>query len=146
MPPLIRLGIPAGSLQDATAELFRRAGYKIAFSSRSYFPAIDDDETANNPYAKCVAILRRLQNLGCELRRPQADILRDNIWELRWRVKTVQYRILFGFIGKNSALLFLGCTKEKEVPSKLIERAITMRSNALKDPSKHVVQFGKDSK
>ena len=105
-----------------------------------------DDEAANNPYAKCVAILRRLQNLGCELRRPQADILRDNIWELRWRVKTVQYRILFGFIGKNSALLFLGCTKEKEVPSKLIDKAITMRSNALKNPSKHVVQFGKDSK
>ena len=42
--PLLRLGIPAGSLQEATAELFRRAGYKIAFSSRSYFPVIDDDE------------------------------------------------------------------------------------------------------
>jgi ATP phosphoribosyltransferase len=42
--PLLRLGIPAGSLQEATAELFRRAGYKISFSSRSYFPVIDDDE------------------------------------------------------------------------------------------------------
>jgi len=41
---ILRLGIPAGSLQDATAELFRRAGYKISFQSRSYFPAIDDDE------------------------------------------------------------------------------------------------------
>jgi ATP phosphoribosyltransferase len=38
------LGIPAGSLQEATADLFRRAGYKISFSSRSYYPSIDDDE------------------------------------------------------------------------------------------------------
>ncbi|MFZ5833450.1 MAG: ATP phosphoribosyltransferase, partial [Planctomycetota bacterium] len=40
----LKLGIPAGSLQEATAELFRRAGYRITFSSRSYYPAIDDDE------------------------------------------------------------------------------------------------------
>jgi ATP phosphoribosyltransferase len=39
----LKLGIPAGSLQDATAELFRRAGYKLKFSSRSYYPEIDDD-------------------------------------------------------------------------------------------------------
>lgn len=44
MSQVLKLGIPAGSLQEATGELFRRAGYKITFSSRSYFPAIDDDE------------------------------------------------------------------------------------------------------
>ncbi|HEY2893465.1 MAG TPA: ATP phosphoribosyltransferase, partial [Pirellulales bacterium] len=44
MPQSLKLGIPAGSLQEATGELFRRAGYKITFSSRSYFPTIDDDE------------------------------------------------------------------------------------------------------
>lgn len=44
MPNLLKLGIPAGSLQDATAELFRRSGYKLSFRSRSYYPAIDDDE------------------------------------------------------------------------------------------------------
>ncbi len=41
---ILKLGIPAGSLQDATAELFRRAGYNIRFASRSYFPSIDDPE------------------------------------------------------------------------------------------------------
>jgi ATP phosphoribosyltransferase len=41
---ILKLGIPAGSLQEATGELFRRAGYKITFASRSYFPAIDDPE------------------------------------------------------------------------------------------------------
>ncbi len=40
----LKLGIPAGSLQEATAELFRRAGYNITFSSRSYYPQIDDAE------------------------------------------------------------------------------------------------------
>jgi len=40
----LKLGIPAGSLQEATAELFRRAGYNITFSSRSYYPQVDDPE------------------------------------------------------------------------------------------------------
>ena len=42
--PLLKLGIPSGSLQEATAELFRKSGYKITFASRSYYPAIDDPE------------------------------------------------------------------------------------------------------
>jgi ATP phosphoribosyltransferase len=41
---VLKLGIPAGSLQEATAELFRRAGYALKFSSRSYYPEIDDAE------------------------------------------------------------------------------------------------------
>jgi ATP phosphoribosyltransferase len=44
MSDVLKLGIPAGSLQEATGELFRRAGYKITFSSRSYYPTIDDDQ------------------------------------------------------------------------------------------------------
>jgi ATP phosphoribosyltransferase len=40
----LKLGIPKGSLQDATLELFARAGWKITTSSRSYMPAIDDSE------------------------------------------------------------------------------------------------------
>ncbi len=40
----LKLGIPAGSLQDATAQLFRKAGYTITFASRSYYPSIDDPE------------------------------------------------------------------------------------------------------
>jgi len=41
---VLKLGIPAGSLQEATAELFRKAGYKLSFASRSYYPTIDDPE------------------------------------------------------------------------------------------------------
>jgi ATP phosphoribosyltransferase len=40
----LKLGIPKGSLENATVELFRRAGFTITTSSRSYFPGIDDPE------------------------------------------------------------------------------------------------------
>jgi len=40
----LKLGIPKGSLQDATVELFSRAGWKIAMSTRSYVPTVDDPE------------------------------------------------------------------------------------------------------
>jgi ATP phosphoribosyltransferase len=42
--PILKLGLPAGSLQEATGELFKKAGYKITFASRSYYPSIDDPE------------------------------------------------------------------------------------------------------
>lgn len=41
---ILKLGIPKGSLQEATVELFRRAGFNITISTRSYFPTIDDPE------------------------------------------------------------------------------------------------------
>ena len=44
MGNILKLGIPAGSLQEATRELFERAGYRITISSRSYYPTIDDEE------------------------------------------------------------------------------------------------------
>ena len=40
----LKLGIPKGSLENATVDLFRRAGFNINISSRSYFPSIDDPE------------------------------------------------------------------------------------------------------
>jgi len=41
---VLRLGIPKGSLQDATIQLFAKAGWRISINSRSYFPGIDDPE------------------------------------------------------------------------------------------------------
>jgi ATP phosphoribosyltransferase len=41
---VLRLGLPKGSLQDATVQLFDKAGFTISISSRNYFPAIDDAE------------------------------------------------------------------------------------------------------
>ncbi len=41
---ILKLGIPKGSLESATIDLFRRAGFNLTTSSRSYFPAVDDPE------------------------------------------------------------------------------------------------------
>ena len=41
---LLKLGIPAGSLQEATIELFKKSGYEITVEKRSYFPSIDDED------------------------------------------------------------------------------------------------------
>jgi ATP phosphoribosyltransferase len=40
----LKLGLPKGSLQEASIQLFRRAGYELSVNPRSYFPIIDDDE------------------------------------------------------------------------------------------------------
>ena len=61
----LKLGIPKGSLENATVELFRRAGFQITTSSRSYFPAIDDPEKAH------------LENsLGFSLFKPDPELLK----------------------------------------------------------------------
>ncbi len=44
MSDKLMLGLPKGSLEEATTEMFAKAGYKISISSRSYFPTIDDKE------------------------------------------------------------------------------------------------------
>src|SRR5512143_2893874 len=44
MSNILKFGIPKGSLEDATVELFAKAGWKISVSSRSYFPGVDDED------------------------------------------------------------------------------------------------------
>src|SRR2546430_14675100 len=72
------------------------------------------DLRARNPkaYAKCVVRIRRLVELGHDLRRPEADLLRDGIYELRARLGTVNYRILYFFHGRNVAVLAHAITRK----------------------------------
>jgi ATP phosphoribosyltransferase len=44
MSNLLQFGVPKGSLENATVELFKKAGWQISISSRSYFPGVDDEE------------------------------------------------------------------------------------------------------
>ncbi len=44
MSNMLKFGIPKGSLENATVELFRKSGWQVSISSRSYFPGIDDSE------------------------------------------------------------------------------------------------------
>lgn len=66
-------------------------------------------------YAKCVARIRRLVALGHELRRPEADLLRDGIHELRAKRGRVNYRILYFFHGQNVAILGHALTKQDRI-------------------------------
>ena len=86
---------------------------------------------------KCLARVNSLADLGHELRRPIADILRDGLYELRVRVGNVNYRILYFFHGRNVAILAHGLTKEREVPDADIERALRRKEAFERDPEKH---------
>ena len=93
--------------------------------------------TDQRAYESCVAAIARLAELGHELRRPLADILRDNIYELRIRKGRVNYRILYFFHGRNLAILGHGLTKEDAVPRVDIERAIRRKKAFEADPDGH---------
>jgi phage-related protein len=58
--------------------------------------------TNSKAFDKCRAAIARLALLGHELRRPEADYLRDGIYELRVRVGSVNYRLLYFFSWTNS--------------------------------------------
>jgi len=88
-------------------------------------------------YAACIARIQRLAAIGHALRRPEADYLRDGIYELRVRRGRVQYRILYFFHGQRLAVLAHALTKEGQVPPADIERAIRRKAAFAPDPEKH---------
>jgi len=86
---------------------------------------------------KCVVKIERLRELGHELRRPEADLLRDGIYELRIGWKGTNHRILYFFHGRTAAVLAHGIIKEREVPPKDIERALARKHLFEEDPQTH---------
>jgi phage-related protein len=99
-------------------------------------------------YAKCVrfahrrlrltvARIRRLAELGHELRRPESDYLRDDIYELRAKLGRVNYRILYFFYGQNVAILDHAITKEGKIPDVEINRAIRRKEAFFHVPESH---------
>lgn len=91
-----------------------------------------------------MAALARLEELGHELRRPEADYLRDDIYELRVRFQSVNYRMLYFFHRRTVAVVSHGCTKEREVPKREIDAAVERKTRFETDPKKHSERFAKD--
>jgi len=89
---------------------------------------------------KCLARLERLREEGHELRRPEADLLRDKIYELRASLQGVHYRLLYFFHGNVAAVVSHGIVKEDRVPPIEIERAIERRRRFEANPNKHTYQ------
>ena len=98
---------------------------------------LDRDEKAA---ANCIAVIRRLAEMGHELRRPQADYLRDGIYELRAKRGRVNYRILYFFHGRNIALLAHALTKEDKVPNADMERALKRKKRYENNPQTHTAE------
>lgn len=87
--------------------------------------------------AKCLLRVERLRELGHELRRPEADLLRDGIYELRASLQGVHFRILYFFHGSAAAIVSHGIVKERAVPPKEIARAIERKNRFEANPVKH---------
>ncbi|MBI5316160.1 MAG: type II toxin-antitoxin system RelE/ParE family toxin [Nitrospirae bacterium] len=91
---------------------------------------------------KCVVKIERLRELGHALRRPEADLLRNGIYELRVGWEGMNYRILYFFYGQVAAVLAHGIVKEREVPAKDIERALERKRLFEQDPEGHTYREG----
>ena len=90
--------------------------------------------------AKCAERIDRLGELGHELRRPEADFLRDGIYELRASYQGVHYRMLYFFAGRAVVVLSHGLTKEKAVPPREINRAVERKQMVEADIEKFTLR------
>ena len=89
---------------------------------------------------KCYLRLERLRETGHELRRPEADFLRDGIYELRVGFRGVHHRMLYFFHGAIAAVVSHGLVKEQLVPPKEIDRAVKRKKQFEADPPRHTYQ------
>ena len=84
--------------------------------------------------------VRRLTEAGHELRRPEADYLRDGVYELRARHRHINYRILYFFYGQNVAILAHALTKEGAIAEGDIERTKRRKEAFERDPERHTYE------
>jgi phage-related protein len=85
---------------------------------------------------KCLVKIERLEEHGHELRRPEADYLRDGIYELRVRHRSVNYRMLY-FFHIQTAVVSHGLKKEDVVPDREIDLAMSRNTQFGQDPERH---------
>ena len=107
--PVLRLGLPKGSLEETTVDMFRRAGYKIDIQSRSYYPSIDD------PEIECVLI--RAQEMA---RYVQEGVLDAGLTGYDWVVETgadvVEIaELVYGKVGRKPLRWVLAVPNDSDI-------------------------------
>jgi phage-related protein len=112
---------------------------KGAVPSRAWMEDLEKKEPKS--YARCLAAILELSDRGFRMQRPRAAPLDDGIYELRWHIGSVQYRIAF-FWYNSQVVLSHGFTKEGEVPPNEIDRAKRNRSLVQANPKKHLGPLG----
>lgn len=95
------------------------------------------DSLPRRAQIKCVSRLDRLSELGHKLRRPEADYLWDDIYELRASLQSIHYRMLYFFHGQAAVVVSHGIIKERAVPAKEIELVIERKARFAADPETH---------
>jgi len=78
-----------------------------------------------------------LGEMGHELRRPASDAVREGLFEPRWRVGKVNYRVLYFFHGRQVAVVAHGLTKQAALPEEDIGRALVRKRRFEADPQAH---------
>lgn len=86
---------------------------------------------------KCTVRIERLSELGHELRRPEADYLRDDIYELRIAFQKIQYRILYFFHNKEAVISHGIIKKQNAVDPEEIDLAVIRKDRFKANPMKH---------
>ena len=131
---VLKLGIPKGSLQAATVELFHKAGFEIAVSSRSYFPGIDD------PEIECMLI--RAQEMS---RYVEDGILDAGITGYDWVVENgsdvaIITDMVYGKVGRRPVRWVLAVPENSAITSvkdlegkRIATEAVGMTNRYLKD-------------
>jgi phage-related protein len=90
---------------------------------------------------KCRVRLERLEQLGHEIRRPEADFLRDGIYELRVGLQGINYRMLYFFHGREVVVVSHGLVKERIVPAREIDLAMRRKAKFAVNPDKHTYEM-----
>lgn len=90
---------------------------------------------------KCLARLERLEAMGHELRRPEADCLRHGVYELRVKHSRLNYRMLYFFRGRRAVVVSHGFSKQQSaVPTQEIDLAIRRKIRFESHPGAHSFQ------
>lgn len=98
------------------------------------------DQISKKAIVKCRLKIARLQELGHELRRPEADYLRDEIYELRVSLQGMQYRMLYFFHGNVAAVVSHGIVKEAKVLPREIDLAIKRKQRFEQSPGRYTYE------
>jgi phage-related protein len=93
--------------------------------------------TNEKAHEKCRAALIRLALFGHELRRPDADFLCYGIHELRVRLGSINYRLLYFFHERTDSIVVHALTKEDAIPAVEINRALARKAAYIANPTLH---------
>jgi ATP phosphoribosyltransferase len=133
---ILRLGIPAGSLQEATAGLFRKAGYVITFRSRSYYPTIDDPEIT--------CILIRAQEIARYVQDGVMDAgLTGYDWILENRAQVVEVtELIFSKVSRRPVRWVLAVPQDSPIQRPQDLEGKRIATEAVNLTSDYLAQYG----